>query len=112
MLFGSDAWSRLGLALGKLAAAALGFLVAVRIVRYLLGRLERALNRWDALKDTDQRVKTAFAGLRNTIVNAGWLLLVVFAFQLFGVPEGVVSVLVSAIRIYLVIAIGLLLIRS
>jgi small conductance mechanosensitive channel len=109
---GSGAWMRVGIAFAKLAAAALGFLIAVRIVRHVLVRLESALNRWDQLKDPDKRVRTAFAGLSYAIVNAGWLLLAVFAFQVFGMPGGVVAVLVSAIRVYLVIAIGLLLIRS
>jgi moderate conductance mechanosensitive channel len=109
---GYDVWRRIGSALAKLAAAALGFLIAVRVVRRLLGRFEAALSRWGRLKDPDKRVRTTFAGLSYAIVNAGWLLLAVFALQVFGVPEGIVSVFVIAVRVYLVIAIGVLLIRA
>src|SRR5262245_4205289 len=107
-----DAWTRFGLALAKVTGAAVAFLVAVAIMRRAFAALEEAILHWDVLGDHEKAVSAAFLGLNYSIVNAGWLLLVIFACQLFFVPAQTVGVLVTLVRTYLVIAIGLLLIRS
>jgi moderate conductance mechanosensitive channel len=109
---GAVVWIRFGIALGKLAAGAIGFLVAVALMRRGLRAFERATIRWEGVREHDKAVHSAFLSLDYAIVNAGWLLLVVFAFGLFAVPERVVSILVMFVRAYLVIAIGVVAIRS
>ncbi len=109
---GSAVWTRIGVALAKLAAAAIGFLVAVALMRRGLGAVERIAIRWEELRDLEKPVRSAFQRLDYAIVNAGWLLLIVFAFHLFDVPGRVVSVVVMLVRFYVVIALGVLLVRS
>jgi moderate conductance mechanosensitive channel len=109
---GAVVWIRFGIAFGKLAVAAIGFLVAVALMRRGLRALEKAAIRWETLRDHDKSVRSVFLGFDYAIVNAGWLLLVVYAFQLFALPERVVSILVMFVRAYLVVALGVLLIRS
>ena len=50
-------------------------------------------------------VRAAFHRLDYAIVNTGWLLLIVFAFQLFEVPERVVGT-VMLVQAYVVITVG------
>ena len=109
---GAAVWIRTGIALAKLAAAAIGFLVAVALIRRGLGALERVAIRREELRDREKPVRSAFQGLDYAIVNTGWLLLIVFAFQLFDVPERGVAILVMLVRFYVVMAVGVLLIRS
>ena len=109
---GAAVWIRFGIALGKLAAAAIGFLVAVALIRRGLGAVERIAIRREELRDHEKGVRAAFHRLDYAIVNTGWLLLIVFAFQLFEVPERVVGIFVMLVRAYVVITVGVLLIRS
>jgi moderate conductance mechanosensitive channel len=96
----------------KLSAAAIAFLVAVAVMRRGFAALEEVILHWDVIRDHDKAVSVALLGLNHSIVNVGWLLLVIFACQLFSVPGSVVGILVTLVRTYLVIAIGLLLIRT
>jgi small conductance mechanosensitive channel len=107
-----EAWVALGIAVAKLAAAALGVAVAARVVRTLLGMLERRIGRWDQLKDNDRSLAAFFAGLDHALVNTAWLMLALAGCWLLGLPEAAAAVLAALIRIYLVIAIGVLVIRA
>ena len=109
---GGDTWLRAGFALAKLVAAVLLFLVAVRLVRKGLRRLEGTVTTWHHLRDHDKSVRRAFTGLTHAVVTAGWLLLGIFAVRLFAVPASFTGGLAMLVRAYLVIAIGFLLIRS
>jgi small conductance mechanosensitive channel len=107
-----DLWIGAAIALGKLTAAALAVVVVTRVVRRGLGRIERAVIAWKELSDHAERVSVAIIGLTHAIVTAVWLLLAVFACRLFAVPAAIADGLVTIVRAYLVVAIGLLLIRS
>jgi len=58
-LIGVDAWIRFGIALAKLAAAALGFLIVVRLVRRVLRSVENALTRWGVRVTSPSRTMAA-----------------------------------------------------
>jgi hypothetical protein len=64
-----DTWLNLGIVLGKLVAAALGLVVATRVLRRALRKVEAAVNNWDQLKDNDRSLATLFTGLNRAIVN-------------------------------------------
>src|SRR5262245_23475246 len=105
-------WVSIGIGLGKLALAVAGLAFATRFVRRGLGSAERAINRWDRLQSNNQSLAALFVGLDRVIVNTAWLLLAVYASGWFAAPAAVTNVLLTAIRIYLVIAIGLVVIRT
>jgi moderate conductance mechanosensitive channel len=109
---GADSWIALGRALAKLALAIVGLLVAIRISRRLRRATERRLSRREVPHERQESLSTLFAGLERTIVNIGWMLVIVFASILFAVPNSVTGVLMVAVRIYAVLAIGLIVIRS
>jgi small conductance mechanosensitive channel len=108
----AEMWVALGIAAAKLAATSIAFVIAMRLVRRALGAVERAVNRWDQVRENDLSLDVLVGGLQRAIINTGWMLLAVFAGQLFAVPDAAVSALLTLVRVYLVIAIGLLAIRS
>jgi moderate conductance mechanosensitive channel len=108
----ADSWVPLTRALAKLALAVVGLLFAIRISRRLLRATERRLNQRELPGQQQESLSTVFTGLERTIVNIGWMLVVVFASILFAFPDSVTGVLLVAVRIYVVLAIGLIVIRS
>jgi len=108
----ADMWIALAIAAAKLAATVIAFVIAMRLVRRGLGALERAVNRWDQVRENDLSLSVFVASLQTAIINTGWMLLAVFACRLFAVPDTVVGALVTVIRVYVVVAIGLIAIRS
>jgi small conductance mechanosensitive channel len=107
-----DAWIVLARALGKLALAILGLLVVSRLVRRPLRAVERLLNRWHLLGDSGRSLDRLFGMVERTIVHVGWMLIAVYASSVLGAPAGLTGGLLLALRIYLVLAIGLIVIRS
>ena len=108
----ADSWVALTRALAKLAIAVVGLLLATRVFRWLLRATERRLNQRELPGERQESLSTVFTGLERTIVNIGWMLVVLFASILFAFPDSVTGVLLVAVRIYVVLAIGLIVIRS
>jgi small conductance mechanosensitive channel len=100
------------LALGKLALAAIAVVAVRQLIRRLLLRIEARLEATSALTDRGKSVSTLFTGLDRTMVAAGWLLLAVYAASLLPFPPGVLRLLLLIVRVYLVVALGLLIIRA
>jgi small conductance mechanosensitive channel len=105
-------WIALALALGKLALTILVVFVATRTLRRLLRSAEQTLNRRDRLGDNSQSLTALFAGFERAMVTIAWMLVVVAASLFFALPGGVTDALLLAVRIYLVLALGLVVIRS
>jgi moderate conductance mechanosensitive channel len=109
---GASVWIALGVAVAKLVTAAAGFFIATRLVRRMLGALEQAINRWDRLQDNDRSLDHLFAGLDRGSIIAAWLLLAAVACWLFGVPDQVSQFVFLAFRLYLVVLVGMTVIRG
>ena len=92
-----------------LASAVLVF--ATRWLRRLIVMAENAVNRWDQLSSNNESLSRLFKGLDRLIINTAWMLLAVFACGWFGLPTAVSETLLVGLRIYLVIAIGIMVIR-
>ena len=107
-----DVWMRLTIAIAQVAAASLVVGAIIAIGRRALAALERRITGWSQLETHTPKVRSTFAGLERVIVNTGWLLIGLLALWLLEVPGGVVGGAVTIGRAYLVIAVGLLLIRS
>src|SRR5262249_21409901 len=109
---GAGFWIAAAIALLKLAAATIGVLLVLRVVRVALSGMEAPLNRWDQLRDNDRSLAVFFGGVKRAVVVTAWMLLGVFALRLLHAPETAATWAVRAIGAYLVIAVGLLLIRA
>jgi len=80
----NEMWKGFGIAVAKLTAAAIAFLVAVAVMRRLFAAVELAATRWTVLEGHDKAVASALLGLNHSIVTAGWLLLIVLCVSIMG----------------------------
>ena len=108
----AQVWLEIAITLAKLTAAAIGLMVVLRIFRIALSYAEAWLNRWDRLRDNDGSLATLVAGINRTVAITCWMLLAVLAFRELSAPHFVVDGLLRAIRVYVVVAIGILIIRA
>ena len=109
---GRDVWMRITIAIAEIVGASLVVWAVIAVGRRLLAGVERRVTHWSQLEAHTPTVRSTFAGLERVIVNMGWLLVGLFALWLLEAPGGVVGGAVTIGRAYLVIAVGLLLIRS
>ena len=107
-----DNWAGLANSVAKLGAAVIGLLLASSVMRRGLRAAERTLSGWGWLKDSDRSLPALFNRVQLAIVRVGWMLLAVLACWLFALPASAADTVLWIIRLYLSIAIGLVLIRS
>jgi small conductance mechanosensitive channel len=106
-----DLQRMIAIGLLKLFGAAAGLVLAARLLRRLIAVAETAINRWDQLSGNNESLTRFFNGLDKLVVNSAWIMLAVFACGWFGLPDVVSHTLLVALRIYLVVVIGVLVIR-
>ena len=107
-----DFWIRLGTglaAVGVLTILVRGLIVRVdRLFRTLADRAKA----YEQLKANDESVEKFFA-LLTRLVNTGlWIGLAVVAAQLLPLPPSIVSLIGLILRVYVIIALGLLFVRA
>ncbi len=99
------------IAFGKLALGIAGLVAITRLVRRLRRITEDAINRWDRIRSNNESLAALFGGVERVIINTARMLLAVFVCGWFGLPQSVRDTLILGIRLYLVIAIGIMVIR-
>lgn len=102
----------IAIALGKLLLSAIGLALTVRFFRRFMRAAQKAVEARGLVGSCQGTVAALFAGLDHAVVNIAWLLLAVFACQWLGLPPRLGDWLLLIVRIYVVIAIGLVVIRS
>ncbi|HSH39614.1 MAG TPA: hypothetical protein VK993_12605 [Chthoniobacterales bacterium] len=102
----------LGPGLVKALALVIIATVAVRVVRRLLLRLQARVKRADRIRANDESVEAFFAGVRAIASNSIWLLVLGFTALWLQVPAEIASDVFLALRVYLIIAIGLLVVKA
>lgn len=107
-----DTWKVAGTVLAKLALAIAAAWIATRVLRRATRAAEHGINRWDQLKDNNKSLAALFRGLDRSIGNIGWLLVAVFTCGLVGAPQELTDAVVLGLRIYVVFALGLTIVRS
>jgi small conductance mechanosensitive channel len=105
-------WIGVATAFGKLALAVISLLLAARLLHVLLRFAHGALNRWDRLAENEESLGALFAGLERTFINIGWMLVAALAAFLFALPPAVTNAILVAVRLYVIVAVGLLVVRS
>ena len=105
-------WVDLMAGLGKLAAAALALGLGRRLIRALLRAAERAAARRVDDERVRSRVETFVGGLSRVSTQLVWILLAVYASRVLPLPQAVADTVWLVTRIYLIVAVGLVLIRS
>jgi small conductance mechanosensitive channel len=108
---GRDLAATVAVALVKIALSAAGLVLGVRLLRRLLRSGEEAINRWDRIKSNNKSLAALSSGLERVIVNVAWLLLAALAAGWLGLPTGARETVLTVVRIYLVLAVGVLIVR-
>jgi small conductance mechanosensitive channel len=104
-------WSAVGLGLAKALGLVVFATITIRLVRRLLLRLQERLKRADRLKGNDESVEAFFQGLNRIQTNATWLLVLGLSALWLQAP-GVAAYVFIALRVYLLIATGLLIVKA
>jgi small-conductance mechanosensitive channel len=107
-----DTWRALALSVGKLTAAAAGILLAVHFLRRGLAWLQMMIRRWDALQDSDEGLSGLFTTLDRALVLTAWLFFAVLACSLLGLPAQITLWTLLVVRITIIVALGLAIVRA
>ncbi|HEX8280001.1 MAG TPA: mechanosensitive ion channel family protein, partial [Chthoniobacterales bacterium] len=105
-------WAAIGIGLVKAIALVIAATLGVRLIRRLLLRLQERLKRADRLKGNDQSIEAFFQGLNRIQTNAIWLLVFAFTALWLQLPGAFAAYAFMALRVYLIIAFGLLVVKA
>jgi moderate conductance mechanosensitive channel len=108
----AETWKELASTLAKLSLAVAALLLAIRLIRRAVRAAARIISRWDWLKDHHGRLPTFFKRLERAIAPGGWMLVAALACTLFRLPQGATDTVLFIIRLYVLIVVGLVIIRS
>ena len=97
--------------LGKAIALVIVATIVVRLVRRMLMRWRNRVQRADRFKGNDESVAVFFNGLSSIASNAIWLLVLGFTARWLQLPE-LAGYVFLALRVYLIISIGLLVVKA
>jgi small-conductance mechanosensitive channel len=107
-----EAWRALAVALGKVGLAVLGFVVARRVIGGVLDGVHAGMTQRQRLGDAKEGLAQLFARLDRAVVVSGWILIAALTSWLLGLPQPVTNSLLLLVRLYLVFAVGVMLIRA
>lgn len=105
-------WMDLGIGLGKSIGLAIAAAIVLRWVRRALDALCAKAKAFEGIKANDESIEQLFTTLRNTVRRASWLYVLALSVTFVGLPLVVHEFLLLLIRVYLIIAAGVLASRS
>ena len=104
-------WAAIAVGLAKTIGLVIVATIGIRILRRALLGLQERLKRADRLKGNDESIQTFFLGANRIQANAIWLLVLAFSAMWLQAP-GLASYVFIALRVYLIISIGLLIVKA
>ena len=107
-----DYFQAFGFALAKAAGAIAVTLLVVVIARRTLSFVQRRALAWERLTANDAAVDAFFNLLKAVVTTGLWLSVMAVVAIWLGLPRSVPALLLLALRVYLIGAIGLLLVRG
>jgi small conductance mechanosensitive channel len=105
-------WPALAIGAGKTCALLLLAPWAIRILHRLLMNTMERFKAWRQFRANDEAIEAFFLGLDRIQRTAIWLLVLAFAALALQLPATVPVFLLMALRIFLIIALGLLVVRA
>ena len=104
-------WWQLAQALGESLLTILAAFVLTKLLRKGFTLAEDKLKRVESLGENDTSVKRFLEKLQQILINYVWLLAAAWCAYRLHVPEALLAPLVAGIKIYLIIAVGFILVR-
>lgn len=105
-------WARTGIALGKVAALAIAAAIVLRYLRRAVAFLGRKAREYEGLRANDESVDKLFGTLSFALTVATWLVVIAVAAAWLGLPAGVAAAVLLGLRIFLIVAVGVLIWRA
>ncbi|BCR03769.1 hypothetical protein DESUT3_08380 [Desulfuromonas versatilis] len=107
-----DFWPQLGLGLAKIFALVVSACFVLHWLRRLMGMLEARAKGYEQVQANDESITAFFASLTRILGNVTWLGVFILSAGFLDLPGPVVGVLWIILRIYLIVAIGLLVVKT
>jgi len=107
-----DFWLQLGVAMAKILALVIAASVVIRRIRRGLLYLQDRAKAYEQLKANDDSIEAFFTALDRIQKNGIWLLVAVLATAMLPFPAGLAPLVALALEVYLIIALGLLLVKA
>lgn len=104
----ADFWFTLSWGMVKSVAAAFAVWMGLRISNYFITRLSKWLQEVDGIAANDGSVDTFFKTLKRNVNSAAWIAIAILCAHFLILPTTVTQYLYVLLRIYLIIALGLL----
>ena len=105
-------WIDTGIAIAKVAGLMVAATVALRYLRRLVGFLCTRAKEFEGLRANDESIEKLFGSLGFTISTATWLVILALASAWLGLPAVLYNGLLLILRIFLIIAVGVLIWRA
>ncbi len=109
---GPDFWMRLGWGVVYSAAVVAVALVLIRLISRLLAVLEVRAKTYDQIRANDESIQAFFAVLHRIQRNGLWLTACGLIAGFLGLPPVVSALIYTALRIYLIVSLGLLVVSA
>jgi small-conductance mechanosensitive channel len=107
----TEFWISLGLGIVKSIGAIIAASIFLRIFNRLLDILSKYAQNIDGIADNDRSVAEFFNAFKNNINSAAWIAIAILCAQFLILPTVVTKYLYILLRIYVIIAIGLLIFK-
>jgi small conductance mechanosensitive channel len=101
-------WLDLGLRVAKALGVAIVVALLLRTARRLLEASARRVKAWEGLQANDESIDSFFGSLRKIITRGAWLGFLAWGAGTLGGTAEVTAVLWLAVRMYVIVALGLL----
>ncbi len=105
-------WSQLAIRLAKTIGLAIVAHYVIKLLLNLLSKAEDKAKTFEHLKTNDESINRFFARLRQLFKISIWLLFIIYAANALFMPTTVISTLFIGLKIYLIIAIGFLVVTA
>ncbi|NNF51409.1 MAG: mechanosensitive ion channel family protein [Gammaproteobacteria bacterium] len=105
-------WINTGIALAKVVGLIIAASILLRVLRRIVSTLCKKAKDYEGLRANDESIEKLFGSVRLTLGVAVWLMVFALAAAWLGLPAIVYSGLLLVLRIFLIVSIGILLLRA
>ena len=105
-------WIDIGISLAKILGLVLAAAIVLRLLRRLLDFTCDRAKAFEGIHANNDSIDKFFGSLSRTVSIAVWLIVLATAAAWIGLPASVYSAIVLALRIFLIVAIGILIWRA
>lgn len=108
----TEFWIPLALASGKVLGLVIATTIVLRLVRRGLDVASLRVQDFDGIQANDESIARFFEALKQLVSRAAWLALLGLSARLLGLPAALHETVLIALKIYLIVALGLIIWRA